>query len=80
MLYSLQSLRYVKRVNEDAWYAINAYVLRTRHITAGASTRQQEGQQDRVCDGDRLLRPFEWYTDNPEARGIFDRPTTIWYG
>ena len=81
MLYNLQSLRYSKLVNEDTWCTVNAYVLRTRHITAGASTRQQEAQQDRVCDGDRLLKPLEWYTNNPEMQAIFDRRrAAIWYG
>ena len=77
MLYCLETMRYLRMVNEKAWVAVQSYTLRYNRITASATTRQREEEQDAVCAGDRLLKPFEWYTRNLER--LYDRHAT-WYG
>ena len=77
MLYCLETMRYLRIVNEEVWFAVQSYMLRYKRITPSATTRQHEEEQDAVCAGDRLLKPFEWYTRNLER--LYDRPVT-WYG
>ena len=63
MLYSRQSMRYLSWVNEDTWCTIKSYTLRHQaHL--GLGLRKEESLLDQVCDGDRLLKPLEWYTQS----------------
>lgn len=66
MLYSVQSLRYVKFANEEVWIAVSAWLDRYKRICDHGGVRRDEMRQDSLCEGDWLTQPLEWYVDNHE--------------
>ena len=72
MLYSVQSLRYVKLVNRAIYDNVLAYTEKYTSSLLGNQCRAQESLQDVVCIGDTLMRPLAWYDKNIPCMG--------WYG
>lgn len=64
MLYSVQSLRYVKLVNRAIYDNVLAYTAKYNSLLLGNRCRVQEAQQDAACVGDKLLKPLAWYDKN----------------
>lgn len=62
MLYSVQSLRYVKLANRAVYDRVVAYMAMYDRLSYGNERRAQEAQQNVPCDGDKLLKPLAWYS------------------
>ena len=73
MLYSVQSLRYVKFANEEVWIAVSAWKDKYKLICRHGDVRQDEMRQDSVCEGDWLTQPIEWYVENRERLNYLSR-------
>ncbi|MBG10225.1 MAG: hypothetical protein CMD92_03570 [Gammaproteobacteria bacterium] len=67
MLYSVQSLRYVKLVNRTIYDGVLAYIAMYDHLSHGNKKRAQEADQNVPCDGDKLLKPLAWYRRKVEC-------------
>lgn len=67
MLYSTASLRYIKIVNEFAYHRLEHYNQRYQQLACGKKTTSGEARNDALTDGDRLLKPLAWFTEE----GVF---------
>ena len=67
MLYSVQSLRYVKLVNRAIYDGVVAYMAMRDRLSHGNESRTQDAQQNALCVGDKLLKPLAWYCRKVEC-------------